>query len=212
MSEERGVCPKSLTGSSPDVRGAAIQHYLSAVIHLAAYTGLRRGELAGLTWKNVKLNAGYLSVVQSLVVTAHGVKLEPPKTRAGLRDVDLDLDTVALLRRHRNAQCRSAKALGIEPPEMVFPKQDWTDWCRPTVIARVVSRWAERAGCPKLTLHSLCHFHASMLLQSGVNPSVVAERLGHSNPAITMSIYAHCLPGWQRGAADAFSDLIREAA
>lgn len=51
-----------------------------------------------------------------------------------------------------------------------------------------------------------------MLLQSGVNPSVVAERLGHSNPAITMSIYAHCLPGWQRGAADAFSDLIREAA
>lgn len=51
-----------------------------------------------------------------------------------------------------------------------------------------------------------------MLLQSGVNPSVVAERLGHSNPAITMSIYAHCLPGWQRGAADTFSDLIREAA
>ncbi len=187
-------------------------HHLRAVIHLAAYTGLRRGELCGLNWKNVKLNARYLSVVQSLVVTAHGVKMEPPKTRKGRRDIELDPEAVEVLRKHRNAQRRLAKSLGIEPPEMVFPKRDLTDWCRPTVMARVVSRWAKRAGCRKLTLHSLRHFHASMLLQSGLNPSVVAERLGHSNPAITLAIYAHCLPGWQRGAADAFSDLMREAA
>lgn len=51
-----------------------------------------------------------------------------------------------------------------------------------------------------------------MLSQSGLYPTVVAERIGHPNPAITLAIYAHCLPVWQRGAADAFSDLMRKAA
>ena len=69
-----------------------------------------------------------------------------------------------------------------------------------------------RANCPEVTLHSLRHFHATMLLRSGLNPAVVAERLGHSSAAITLSIYAHALPGWQRGAAAAFADLMRDAA
>ena len=187
-------------------------HPLWPSAHVAAYTGVRRGEVAGLTWENVDLDNDCLSVVQSLVVTAHGVKLEPPKSKSGRRDIELDSDTVNILREYRGQQRCLAKSLGTGPSEIVFPRLGRTGWCRPTVLARVVARWATRAGCPELTLHSLRHFHASMLLQSGLNPAVVAERLGHSSAAITLSIYAHCLPGWQRGAADAFSNLMREAA
>ena len=187
-------------------------HHLTPMIHLAAYTGLRRGEIAGLTWENVDLDEAELSVVQLLVVTAHGVKMEPPKTESGERTIDLDPDTVDLLRKHRAGQMELANALGIEPTGIVFPKRGLTDWCRPTVMGRVASTWAKRAGCPEVTLHTLRHFHASVLLQSGLNPAVVAERLGHSSAAITLSIYAHCLPGWQRGAADAFSNMMRNAA
>lgn len=110
------------------------------MIRLAAYTGLRRGEIAGLTWENVKLNPRYLSVAQSLVVIAHGVKLEPPKTSKGRRVIELDLETAEILRKHRNAQRRSPRALRIDPPEMVIPKHDLNDGCRPTVMPCVVSR------------------------------------------------------------------------
>ena len=188
------------------------QHHLRPVVHVAAYTGLRRGEIAGLEWKNVDLNTGTLEVVQSLVVAAKRVKMELPKSQSSKREIELDVETIHVLQEHRARQLDRAKALEIDPSGIVFPRQGMGDWCRPTVMARVVSRMAAQAGCPKLTFHSLRHFHASMLLQSGMNPAVVAERLGHSSAAITLSVYAHCLPGWQRGAAEAFSDLMRKAA
>ncbi len=187
-------------------------HPLWPAVHLAAYTGLRRGEISGLEWRHVDLDDACLSVVQSLVVTAHGVKMEPPKTESGEREIELDAETVGVLRDHRARQLDLATALGVDLPYMVFPKRGSTDWCRPTVLGRMVSRLAIRANCPEVTLHSLRHFHATMLLQSGQNPAVVAERLGHSSAAITLSIYAHALPGWQRGAAAAFADLMRDAA
>ena len=53
------------------------------------------------------------------------------------------------------------------------------------------------AGLPKLTIHGLRHTHASILMEKGVSPKVVSERLGHASPAITMDIYSHVLPGMQ---------------
>ena len=71
---------------------------------------------------------------------------------------------------------------------------------------------AKRAVCPSVTLRSLRHFHASVLLDVRPNYAVAAERLGHSNPKITMDIYAHALEGWQQEAADAFANAMQPAA
>ena len=147
------------------------EHPLWPAVHVAAYTGLRRGEISGLEWGNVDLDDACLSVVQSLVVTAHGVKMEPPKTESGEREIELDAETVGALRDHRARQLDLATTLGVDPPQIVFPKRGLSDWCRPTVLGRVVSSLAMRANCPEVTLHSLRHFHATMLLQSGLNPA-----------------------------------------
>ena len=98
------------------------EHPLWPAVHVAAYTGVRRGEISGLEWGNVDLDDACLSVVQSLVVTAHGVKMEPPKTESGEREIELDAETVGVLRDHRARQIDLATTLGVDPPQIVFPK------------------------------------------------------------------------------------------
>jgi len=60
----------------------------------------------------------------------------------------------------------------------------------------------KKAGLPEITIHALRHTHATMLLQQGVHPKIVSERLGHSRVGITLDIYSHVIPGMQDQAAD----------
>ena len=133
-------------------------------IHLIAFTGMRRGEALALTWEHIDLDEGTLQICQSLVVTADGVSLEPPKTARGERTVALDALTVGVLRKHRAQQEELAGQLGVEPPAIVFPRREWTGWSHPNTVMHAVQRLAKRAGCPSVTLRSLRHFHASVLL------------------------------------------------
>ena len=181
-------------------------------IHLIAFTGMRRGEALALTGEHIDLDEGTLQICQSLVVTADGVSLEPPKTARGERTVALDALTVGVLRKHRAQQEELAGQLGVEPPAIVFPRREWTGWSHPNTVMHAVQRLAKRAGCPSVTLRSLRHFHASVLLDVRPNYAVAAERLGHSSPKITMDIYAHALEGWQQEAADAFANAMQPAA
>ena len=64
-----------------------------------------------------------------------------------------------------------------------------------------------RVDIPRIRLHDLRHTHASLLLQAGVSPKVVSERLGHATVGFTMPVYAHVIPGMQADAAAAFGDL-----
>lgn len=178
-------------------------------IHLIAFTGMRRGEGLALTWEHIDLDGGSLEIRQSLVVTANGTSLEPPKTARGERNVPLDGLTVGVLSKHRATQEELARELGVEPPGIVFPRQDWTGWSHPNTVMHAVRSFVIRAGFPAVTLRSLRHFHASVLLRAQPNVAAAAERLGHSSPAITMGIYAHCLKGWGEEAAEAFAKAMR---
>ena len=187
-------------------------HYLWPCVHLVAFTGLRRGEALAMMWENVDLEEKTLYVSASLVNTSGGVVLNPPKTASGRRMVDLDDSTVSVLRHHRKRQQELAAELGVDPPEMVFPRRDLTDWCCPNTLAHFVSVMAKKAGCNWVTLRSLRHFHASMALQRlGQNPVVVSKRMGHANVSITLNIYGHALPGWQRETAAAVAQAINAA-
>ena len=210
------VSPPSVTkqeAASPDIpqvkRLLSVaeeeQHYLWPCLHLIAYTGMRRGEALGLKWAQVDLQKQQLLVQASLVVTARGLALEPPKTASGQQVVDLDRDTMAVLRDHRRRQVESARLLGEEPSETVFPREASDEWCHPNTLGHTVVRMGKKAGCPQVTLRSLRHFHATVALQAGKNLPVVSKRLGHPKVSITADIYAHVLPGWQRETAEAFA-------
>jgi integrase len=185
-------------------------HYLWPCIHLVAYTGMRRGEALALRWDRVDLDNQRLQIIDSLVVTSEGVKLQPPKSTSGERIVDLDDTTVSVLRYHRQKQIETAEALGSGPSEILFPHQKGWGWCYPNDLVKAINALAKRAGSPGVTFRSLRHFHASVALQTGQDIVVISKRLGHSNVSITSDIYAHALPGWQREAAKAFESAMSD--
>ena len=191
-------------------RSDELYRYLWACIHLIAYTGMRRGEALALKWTDLDLDGQSLQVAASLVTTIQGIRLEPPKTDRGRRTVNLDDLTVAVLREHRARQLELAAQLGLDPPEIVFPRRDLQGWCHPNTLANTVKSLAKKAGCPQVTMRSLRHFHATVILQNRENPVVVSQRLGHSSVSITTDIYAHVLPGWQQETAESFAQTMDE--
>ncbi|MEU8246500.1 tyrosine-type recombinase/integrase [Nonomuraea sp. NPDC048916] len=68
-----------------------------------------------------------------------------------------------------------------------------------------------REALPRIRVHDLRHTHATILLMGGKPVKVVSERLGHADPAITLRVYAHVMPGNQREAADWFAALVESA-
>lgn len=183
-------------------------HRLYPAYHLSSHTGMRRGEILGLRWCDVDLDAHRLSVRQALVSIAYEVEVSGVKTSAGRRTIDLDAGTVAVMRRWH--ETRTTECAGVAPSaeDLVFTKEDG-HWIHPDYFSQNFDRRVAKLDVPKISLHDLRHTHATLLLKSGVPVKVVSERLGHANVAFTMSIYQHVLPGMQAEAADTFFRLIR---
>ncbi len=125
------------------------------------------------------------------------------KTATSRRAVDLDAETVAVLCAWREAQTAEVGA----PSELAFTNRRGT-LVHPHVLSQSFERVARDAGLPRIRFHDLRHTHATLLLKAGVPLKVVSERLGHSTPAFTMTVYQHVLPGMQRDAADLFARLM----
>jgi integrase len=176
---------------------------------LVTTTGMRRGELAGLRWADVDLDAGRLSVRQPRVVVANVPQPSEPKTTRGRRSLALDPVTVAALRRHRTRQHEHRLLLGgrYQDSGLVFTWPDGSP-IHPLRFSRWFERHARRAGLPRIRLHDLRRSYASAALAAGVPAKVISERLGHATIAVTMDIYSHVLPGLDREAADSVARLI----
>ncbi len=165
--------------------------YMLAAVGLA--TGLRRGELLGLRWKDVDLDAGRLRVEQSLEQTKAGLRFKGPKTKHGRRSMGLPASIVAELRSHRRAQAEQRLALGLgkEPDDaLVFRRPDAT----PLLPNSVTTEWRRLVPLlklPTVTLHAWRHTHASQLIASGMDVLTISRRLGHGSATITLNVYGH---------------------
>jgi integrase len=185
------------------------QHRLHAAYYLAANTGMRRGEVLGLRWRDVDLDARRLSVHQALVSVAYAVQIADVKTGSGRRTIDIDTRTIGVLRSWRKRQLEERLALGAlhEDHGLVFARPEGTP-IHPDLFSKTFDRMTASSDLPVIRLHDLRHSHASLLLRSGVPVKVVSERLGHATPAFTMTVYQHVLPGMQAEAASTFADLV----
>ena len=181
----------------------AKQHRLHPALRLAAMTGMRRGEVLGLGWPDVDLDGGRLAVRRTASCAGYTVHVTTNKTATSRRAVDLDAETIAVLRAWHNAQTEELD----RPSELVFTNTRGA-LLHPHVLSQSFERVTRNAGLPRIRLHDVRHTHATLLLKAGVPLKVVSERLGHSTPAFTMTVYQHVLPGMQRDAADLFARLV----
>ena len=127
--------------------------------------------------------------------------LKGPKTAKSRRTVDLDTDTMNVLRDWRKHQLEERLRAGEawEPGEWVFTSQLGAPW-RPDAMTRVFVRRVQELGLPPTDIKGLRHAHATAMLASGVHPKIVQERLGHSSISVTLDIYSSVVPGLQREA------------
>jgi integrase len=175
---------------------------LYALWRLAATTGMRRGELAGLTWRCLDLDSARLSVEQQLYPVPGGVRFGPPKSARSRRTVALDAETVEALRSHRDAQLveRNFAADAYCDSDLVFADELGTP-LHPDRLTRWFGTRRHAAGIPTGTLHVLRHTAATLMLTSGVPVHIVAARLGDESTTV-LSTYAHLLPSSDEVAAE----------
>ena len=159
-------------------------------------TGMRRGEVLGLRWKDVDLSAGRLSVQQTLTSVNYKLVFGQPKTNRGRRSVPIDLTTCEVLRQQRKRWLKSRRTMGIGwqgDHDLVFTNPDGSP-LHPDVVSDAFQRMNKLSGLPKIRLHDLRHTWATLALEERVPVKVVSEVLGHASPAFTLDIYSHVTP------------------
>jgi integrase len=191
------------------VRAAADRPPYHVPIAIAATTGLRLGEVFGLRWSAIDLEAGTLRVVASLQLEAGKLVSVEPKTDRARRTVALPTATVALLKRHRANQSRRRLLLGEawQGTDLVCERGDGHP-IHPSTLSWHFRQAATAAGITGTRFHDLRHAYATLLLSANEHPKVVSDLVGHSSAAFTMDTYQHLLPTMGQAAAAAIEAAL----
>ncbi|MCH5586283.1 site-specific integrase [Shimazuella sp. AN120528] len=177
---------------------------------LAIFTGMRKGEILGLRWRDCDLDKGQIRIRQTLYKVKGALTFQEPKTRKSKRSISISETVISILKKHRAAQNELKLKLGnaYRDHDLVVANYngnpvDLGDINRD--LKYVISKY----NLPKIKFHGLRHTHATLLLQLGENPKVVSERLGHAEVGITLNTYSHVLPDMQKSLADNFENAIQ---
>jgi integrase len=167
-------------------------------------TGIRRGQVCGLKWTSVDLDAGEITVHDNrVVVGGHARYKAGGKTKNADQTIALDKETVAALRTWRDSQDRERDVFGSDyhPGNYVFTFEDGRP-PHPDSIRQRFDRLAAAAGLSRITFHDLRHSYATGALKAGISPKVVSDRIGHANVGFFLQTYAHVLGNDDRDAAE----------
>jgi integrase len=178
---------------------------LYALWHLAATTGMRRGECLGLTWRSLELDEARLLVGQQLRATRD---FGPPKTPRSERTIALDPTTVETLKQHEDAQKLERALAGdaYQDQDLVFCDELGAP-ISPQWISGSFLAHRKASGLHTGTLHTLRHTAATLMLTNGIPLHVVAARLG-DRPETLLRVYAHLLPQSDEGAAQGMERIV----
>jgi integrase len=184
-------------------------HRLYALFHLVALRGLRRGEVAGLRWSDLDLDAGTLTVSGQLQQVGGRLATAPPKSDAGQRVIALDKTTIAALREYKARQLADGDTAGARWSETGYVFTTLTGRpLGPDRLTRPFHRLVIGSGLPPVTLHGLRHGAATLALAAGADLKVVQDQLGHSTIALTADTYTSVLLETARTAAELTAALL----
>ena len=180
----------------------------SMVIRLTLATGMRRGEVFGLTWNSINFKKKTIRIETNL----QNGKLEPPKTKYSIRTISIDEDTLQRLKEWQQYQQDYAYDLDDlyqNKQGTVFTGSFGAPVQLDNFRNRVFTRMIAKAGlADTITMHTLRHTHATQLLAAGIDAKTVSKRLVHSSVAFTLQTYVHVLEEVERGAADTIGAII----
>jgi integrase len=183
---------------------------LESLYILAVHTGLRQGELLGLKWGDVDLEAGTLQVRRTLTTAKGGPVLSAPKNKGSRRTVKLSQTALETLKSHLERQLTEIDQAGDLWHEkgLIFATESGEFLNRHYITTHRFKPLLKRAGLPQIRFHDLRHTCATLVLLKNVNSKIVSEMLGHSSIAITLDTYSHVLPNMQNEAATAMEDAL----
>lgn len=175
-------------------------------VFLAAHTGMRRGEVAGLQWRDVDLESQTIRVERSLSEVKGKVYISEPKTTKSLRTIAVSeqvLEALNAWKSHLEAQLQ--RPLREEDWVLVTKKGTPIHPIRFSVDFRNA---VKKLDLPPVTFHGLRHTHATLLLMEKVPLKIISERLGHASITITADTYAHVTETMQREAVEALDRIF----
>lgn len=204
---------EALVAEASRVKPEYMGRMLSTLIAFTAHTGLRQGEVFGLRWSDIDYAQQAVYVRRSLArVIGKGAIFQDPKTRNSRRRVSLMQGDIEMLRAFQDYQRVYAEELGdmFRWQDLVFTSTFGCPISETNFNRRYFAPLLKRCHIPEgFTFHGLRHTHATLLLQQGVNPKIVQERLGHSSIKVTMDTYSHVLPDMQQAAVSALEELFQ---
>lgn len=183
---------------------------LFSLYYMAISTGLRQGELLGLKWEDLDWNEETIIIRRQLQrISRMGLVFSDLKTFRGRRTLVLGPNTMENLRDHTRRQSIEESFAGDRwhSNNLVFPSTIGTPM-EPRNVIRDFKGVLGKAGLPDIRFHDLRHTAATLMLQEGIHPKLVQERLGHSSISITLDTYSHVLPTMHKEAAIALDGLL----
>ena len=198
---------------------------LHALYALALSSGARRGELLGLRWSDVDLNTGSIRITRTLL---RGVRsgerkaddppkvewsFAEPKTASSRRTITIGRTALEALLLHRKAQAEERLRVGRawQDGDLVFPSGFGTPIDGSNLL-KAHYALLKLAGLPRVRFHDLRHTAATLLLEAGVQPHAVAQRLGHATPSLVMNTYGHVTDRMQQQATTTMDAVLRGSA
>jgi integrase len=184
---------------------ATADEWLHPLFQLAAYWGLRRGELVGLEWADTSLETRRVHILQA----QPDDELDDTKTENSVRVIKIDEETAATLKAWRKRQTEKRLEWGEAWVDSgrVFTRENGEP-LRPEHVSERFGTLATRARLPPVRFHDLRHGAATMLLAAGVPMKVISEILGHATASFTSDVYASVAEELQEQAATAIASFV----
>lgn len=187
--------------------------YIYTFFKLLVSSGCRQGELLGLEWRSVDFTNKCIHITQTL---ARGINkrlyLETPKTKHSNRVISLDDETLSVLKKWKLAQRKMYLQIGINTfakNQLVFSNTD-NEFLQLSKPRKWMLQTIHKNKLREITIHGFRHTHATLLLEAGVSPKVISERLGHSSIQITLDLYSHVTKKMETEVPDIFSKAMNE--
>lgn len=166
-------------------------------------SGCRIGEALALEWSDIDLKKGIISISKTL---NRYQETNTPKSKAGLREIDIDKATVSLLKQYKKRQQVQSWQLG-RSEEIVFTPFT-TKYAYACLLRKRLQSHFKAAGVPDISFHGFRHTHATIMLYAGIEAKDLQYRLGHSNISMTLNTYVHATKEGAKKAVSIFEAAI----